>query len=41
MASASSSIGDVELTLGKEILHILKVQGEAHVEPDSMLDDRK
>src|SRR5260221_2242687 len=32
-------VGEIDATLGQEILHVSVTQGEAHVQPDSVLDD--
>ena len=34
-------VGDIEPTLGKEILDVSVAEREAQVEPDSMLDDNR
>jgi hypothetical protein len=34
-------IGDLEPTLGEEFVHIAVAQGEAEIEPDRVLDNRR
>src|SRR5271156_6262960 len=39
--AADRFIGDLEPTLGKEFLHVAVAQGEAEIEPDRVLDNRR
>src|SRR5271169_4749109 len=39
--AADRFIGNIEPTLGKEILHVAVARGEAKIEPDRVLDNRR
>jgi hypothetical protein len=39
--AADRFIGNLEPTLGKEILHVAVAQGAAEIEPDRVLDNRR
>jgi hypothetical protein len=39
--AADRFIGNIEPTLGKEILHVAVAQGEAKIEPNRVLDNRR
>jgi hypothetical protein len=39
--AADRFIGNIEPTLGKEIFHVAVAQGEAKMEPDRVLDNRR
>ena len=39
--AADRFIGNLEPTLGKEILHVAVAQSEPEIEPDSVLDNRR